>query len=483
MAASTDRMFKNIERVDRNTIKFTLSPTRVGYANSLVRAIKSYVPTIGFRADMTETGSTSDVKIFKNSTPMSNEMLADRIGLLLLHESNTDGWKSDKYLFKLHVKNESTTEYRHVVAADFEVLEKKGGDEAENEEGGARAEAADTERVKVANTKFFHPDPVSRQTSLIATLKPLIEGQEPEEIHLEAVATVGIGREHVRFSPICIAAYGYSLDTSKERITPIWINWLKEHKKVDPRELEKDQEKKEEFQREFRTLQIYRSYLVDAEGEPYSYDWTVESAGAVDPTVCVYRGCLAMADLCENYTTLDRGDLPDTIEIQPADSRLKGYDLILKGVDYTLGNALQTYIDDTFIATGMKDVSFCGFKVPHPLRDEGVLRIGFSSEDPSELTVREVVAAAAQGLMELFRGWASEWASGEAATYMEEPRKIWNVHAEAKEEEERAERPGVVMVQKQGEKKAAAVRTRAGQAPAVPAAAAATAAPVVVKKK
>lgn len=479
MASSAAPMFKSIQRADRNTIQFTLSPTRVGYANSLVRSIKSYVPTIGFRADMTETGSTSDVKIYRNSTPMSNEMLADRIGLLLIHETNTDGWDPERYIFKLNVKNESTTELRHVTAADFEVLEKKGDVRNLNEEEAAAANAtAGEERLKVPNTQFFRPDPVSRQTSLIATLKPLVEGQEPEEIHLEAVATVGIGREHVRFSPICIAAYGYSLDTSAERITPIWLNWLREHKKVDPRELDKDAEKKGEFEREFRTLQIYRSYLVDEKGEPYSYDWTVESAGALDPTTCVYRGCLAMADLCEKYSTIDKGDLPETITIQPADCRMKGFDCILTGVDYTLGNALQTYIDEHFIETEEKGVAFCGFKVPHPLRDEGVLRIGFDSEDISEMAVRESIAAAATGLVELYRGWAMEWAGGEAATYMEEPKKLWNMHAEAKDEEERAARPtNRVAVKKVGDERATVVRT--GR----PAAAPAAAAPVVVKKK
>lgn len=490
---STAPMFQNIKPVDANTLSFTLSPTRVGYSNSLVRSIKSHVRTVGFRADMTEYGSTSDVIIHKNSTPMSNEMLADRIGLLLVHVENVDAWDRDKYLFKLHVVNNSP-EIRHVTASDFEVLEKKGArrsaDEEEEDENanGEEKKGEDGERVKVPNTRFFRPDPVSQQTCLIATLKPFVEGQPPEEIHIEAFASVGIGRDHVRFSPVCIAAYGYTLDMSPEKVSARWITWLRENKNIDPKDLAKDEEKRKEFEKEFRSMEIYRSYLMDEQGEPYSYDWKVESAGVLHPSVCVYRGCLAMAELCQKYSDLASGDLPDTVEIRPADARLKGYDIIFQHEDYTLGNALQTWIDDAMVATGEKGVTFVGFKVPHPLRDEGVLRIGM--EDPSETAVREVLAAAATGLAEMFTRWAGEWEAGEASAYLSAPRKLWDVHAEAKEEEKKQERRGAVEVKKVGESRAKLVRptgaARPGPLPLQPgeeAAAGAPQLPVVIKKK
>ena len=77
-----DSVFKNLKQVDERTITFTLTPAKVAYANTLRRAIQTEVAVLGFRADMTDAGDTTDVKVIKNSTPMSNEMLADRIGLL-----------------------------------------------------------------------------------------------------------------------------------------------------------------------------------------------------------------------------------------------------------------------------------------------------------------------------------------------------------------------------------------------------------------
>ena len=51
--------FQNLQRVDNLTYKFTLTPTLVSYANTLRRLILTGVETVGFRADMTSTGSTT----------------------------------------------------------------------------------------------------------------------------------------------------------------------------------------------------------------------------------------------------------------------------------------------------------------------------------------------------------------------------------------------------------------------------------------
>ena len=81
--------------------KFTLSPIHVTYANTLRRIILTGIDTVAFRSDMTSTGTTTDVVIKQNDTPMTNEMLADRIGLVPLHIDNPLSWKRDEYVFTL----------------------------------------------------------------------------------------------------------------------------------------------------------------------------------------------------------------------------------------------------------------------------------------------------------------------------------------------------------------------------------------------
>ena len=210
-------VFQKFEVVDDKTLKFTMSPVCVTYANTLRRSVQTDVATLGFRADMLEDGSTSDVKIFKNSTPMSNEMLADRVGLLPIIMPESSTWDKESVLFRLRVKNE-TDSVRIVTASDFECLENQPTSE---------------ERVRIPNTKFFHPNPLTGETCIIAVLKPMADGQAPEEIDLETYATMGIGREHTRFNPVAQCAYAYTRDDDPAKILDLWKNWLLQQKKVD----------------------------------------------------------------------------------------------------------------------------------------------------------------------------------------------------------------------------------------------------------
>ena len=77
--------FLNVTQQDDRTYTFTLEGSHVTYANTLRRLMLTGVETVAFRSDMTPTGSTTDVAVKRNDTPMTNEMLADRIGLLPIH--------------------------------------------------------------------------------------------------------------------------------------------------------------------------------------------------------------------------------------------------------------------------------------------------------------------------------------------------------------------------------------------------------------
>ena len=425
--------FQNITRPDRRTLSFTLSPTRVSYANTLRRAIQTEVKILGFRADMIEDGSTTDVKIIKNSTPMSNEMLADRVGLLPIYNPPTiaSGWDKESVLFKLHVKNE-TPEYMYVKAGDFECYEKQ--------------ESEGDERKRIPNTKFFRPDPVTSDTCLLAVLKPYVEGQEPEEIHIEAYASLGIGKEHTRFNPTSQCSYGYTRDTNEARILELWQQWLREQKKVDPADLEKDAERKKILENEFRSLEINRCFKVDEEGEPNSFDFTVETIGMMDTYQILLRAFSAVTALASKYASITRGDLPESLEIRPANVRMKAYDFLFTGEDHTLGNLLQTWLDDNKLSRGPAEggVIFAGYNIPHPLRNEMVLRI--ATEDGKEQTARQVVAEAAKGCADIFSQFASDFIAVTSARASElaepetpivkDPPTVWEAHKEGKQVEE-----------------------------------------------
>lgn len=380
-------VFQEVKKVGRDAIRFRMAPTDVTFANTLRRCILTAVETVAFRSDMNELGKTSDVQVIRNTTPMTNEMLADRIGLLPVHVENPLDWNPDSHIFKLSVTNDSA-EPRDVVAADIQVF-KLG---------------KDGEEVLVPNNQFFHPDPVTGDTALIAVLKGKRVGQPPEAIELVAKASMGKGREHSRFNPVSQCSYRYTQDTDERRLNELFEKWVVQAKKIpDPKGLEEAQKK--ELKAEYNTMEIDRCYLMDDKGEPNSFDFVVETIGTLDPFYIVKRGCDAIAILCARYANLDTQALPQDVRVTPAANRLEGFDFTFQGQDHTLGNLLQSYID-LFLMDGSK-VTFVGYNVPHPLRDEMVLRIGIAGGQ--ELDARKVLAEAARGCVALSKGFADSW--------------------------------------------------------------------------
>jgi DNA-directed RNA polymerase subunit L len=380
-------VFQEVKKVGRDAIRFRMAPTDVTFANTLRRCILTAVETVAFRSDMNELGKTTDVQIIRNTTPMTNEMLADRIGLLPITVENPLDWDPNSYIFKLSVTNDSADSL-DVVAADIQVF-KKG---------------KDGEEVLVPNNQFFHPDPVTGDTALIAVLKGKRTGQPPEAIELVAKASMGKGREHSRFNPVSQCSYRYSLDTDERRLGELFEKWVIQAKKIpDPKGLEEAQKK--ELKAEYNTMEIDRCYLMDDKGEPNSFDFTVETIGTLDPYSIVKRGCDAIGLLCVRYVNLDTQSLPQDVRVTPAANRLEGYDFTFQGHDHTLGNLLQSYID-LFLMDGSK-VTYVGYNIPHPLRDEMVLRIGIAGGQ--EIDARKVLAEAARGCVALSKGFAESW--------------------------------------------------------------------------
>jgi DNA-directed RNA polymerase subunit L len=391
-APVTDSVFKAVQRESPNVLRFRMDPTLVGYANTLRRTMITDVETVAFRAEINESGATSDVTITANSTPMSNEMLAHRIGLIPIHVTKPLEWNPEEYKFSLNVTNTSTDPL-DVVASDITVLQNRGAEE---------------EALPVPSIQFFHPDPVTHDTALLAVLKGRITTQEPESITFTARATVGTGRENAAFMPVTSrCAYGYTLDDDEGRKKEIFNLWLIKNKKVNPTELESNPTRKGELEREFKTMEIQRCFKVNENGEPYSFDFLVESVGVLDPVYIVSRTIDILQTKLLRYGSIDSGDLPEGLKIRPADARMKGFDFIFQHEDHTLGNLLQTWMEQNLVDSG--EITYVGYKVPHPLRDEMLLRVGV--ESGLDTTARAAVAKAARECAQMFKNWAGNWAA------------------------------------------------------------------------
>lgn len=390
-APSRDSVFKNLKKVNDTILTFTLAPTHVSYANTLRRAVLTMVESVGFNADIQDSsGKTTDVTITKNSTPMSNEMLAHRIGLLPIHVKTPLLWNPDEYIFEIRAKNE-TTDSMDITADNITVKRVVGTDE---------------EPVAVPSREFFHPNRLTGDTCLLTVLKGRVGTQPPEELECSMIARMGTGRQNARYIPVSQCSYKYTVDTDEAKKKEVFTNWLTSSKKVTLADLETNPTRKGELEREFETMEAARCYLEEG-GEPYSFDYTLESVGVLSPEAILARALVVLQARCMRYATINVGDLPDNLRIQPADGALQGFDFLFTQEDHTLGNLFQTWIEQNAMNAGEgaePDISFVGYKVPHPLRDEMLLRVGVE-KDGQQVTARAAVARAAKGCADMFASW------------------------------------------------------------------------------
>ena len=456
---SSKTVFNNLAIVDENPnmLAFQLTDTNVAYANTLRRMVLTGVESVGFRSDMNDKGETSDVTVLVNTTPMTNEMLADRIGLIPVH-ATPDGWKKEDYQFELDITND-TDKTLPVTASDFTVRKKgavrrqniriggsnENNQNLENEENDNFGDQANSNpdnnnnqnnnqnnnnnnqnnndettyeepATAVANKEFFHPNPKTGDTCLIALLKAKQPNQAGQRIHLIASASVGTGRQHIRFSPVCQCSYWYTIDTDEGRQQMKFEKWLESYKNKKVADLKEattadGKPVLEILMKEFQTMEVQRCYKMNEQtGEPNSFDFVIESVGIETVEKIVERALRNIKAKCANYAKIDI-ERPKNLRVQPADARMKGFDFIFQNEDHTLGNLLQTYMDEHMMGT---DVTFVGYKVPHPLRDEMVLRVGVDfpfdeQKDGKDTAALEAVAKAATACASMFDQWLNEW--------------------------------------------------------------------------
>jgi DNA-directed RNA polymerase subunit L len=186
----------------------------------------------------------------------------------------------------------------------------------------------------------------------------------------------------------------------------MFVKWLDVAKKASA--VEKGSERYNELRREFNTMQIKRCFKINEKNEPFSFDFTVETAGVLPVQYIVKRACEVGENMCSRYVNIHHGDLPEEITISSADTRIIGYDFLIRGHDHTLGNLLQTWLVENHIqGEATPKVTYAGYSVPHPLRDEIILRIGV--EDGEEATARLALAEAAKGCVDMFQKLRIAW--------------------------------------------------------------------------
>jgi len=374
-----------------NLYRFTLENTHVTYANTLRRLIMTGVETVAFNADM-KNGTTSDVTILKNDSPMTNEMLAHRIGLLPIMYDNPVHFDTDAFTFVLQAKGKLDTS-TDVTCANFTIMKAALG------EG--------KEPTEVVTAKFFPPNPISKHYCLIATLPA-----GTTELHVLAKASRGAGRMNARYQPTSQCSYTYTLDDDRVRQEKYLDKWLRDTKMYSYTEGDKESPKYKAYVREFQTMEINRIYKQLPNGEPYSFDFVIESVGTLEVPYIISRACEIGKSMMSRFVNIDTvGFNPkeNGMTIQPSVKNPFGIDFIMEHQDHTFGNMIQTYLAENHMAdtlqsgSGIQPIVYVGYEIPHQLRDEMVLRIGvdITSTNP-EKDARLAFAQACKGCYQIF---------------------------------------------------------------------------------
>jgi DNA-directed RNA polymerase subunit L len=347
-----------------------------------------------------------------------NEMLAHRITLVPAAVRNLDGFDPARYQCVLSVKNDKkgpieTGGLLHVTAADFRVHEKQ--------EDGSFADLG-----APAASAMFPVDPITKQASLILTLRPQWNAEQPpEEIDLTAYPVIGRGRDHMGFCPVSQCSFENTRDEDPIRQERMFTEWLQAFKKIEDPTAEPP-EAIAAHRQEWGTMAIQRCFLIDEKGEPKSFAFTVESVGVRPVREIVAEGIASVIALVAPYADTEKSLADLGVIVQPPNSRMNGVDVIFDGQEHTLGNLLQTIITDIYINEAALDspIVFAGYKISHPLHRKMTLRLGFR-ENISANVVQKVIITAAERARTIFeelgRGWAALVGTGAAASNLSSP--------------------------------------------------------------
>jgi len=374
---------------------FRAAPMHVTVANTIRRQILAAVKTVGFK---TEPPEASDVHISVNTTPLVNEMLMHRIGMIPVFVTDPDSFNCDEYEFRINVENIGQTATA-VTSSDIQVIKI----------------ATDGSEQTLDTKDFFPVDPITKEGSLITILRPKYNiDSVPERLTMRAKASIGTGRQNMRYSSVAQCSYEYTPDTNPSRQELIFNNWLAVSKKVaDPSQIAP--ERLAELKREFDCLEIQRCYLQNMNGEPYDFSFHVESVGVLPVPSIIERGIQTCAQIVEPYLTFDT-EIPNddrnqpTVTISKAARRMQhSYEFLFQNEEHTLGNLLQTFLVERHV-DGKEEprLKYVGYKVPHPLRAEMMLVV--SPEDGQEATARLAIAKTCAYLKQYFNNMQLSWA-------------------------------------------------------------------------
>jgi len=315
-------MFKNYNYdkiADRHS--FNIENTDLGIINSIRRVILTEIPVIAFYGEEHPT-----IEILYNNTPLHNEFMIHRIGLIPLNikENITEKYEDDDYTFELNKENPNN-EMLNITTADFT--------------GNYKDKKLTSQEIK----EIFPANPITKSHILITRLR------FNEKIHLKANAIKRTAKINASFSPVSLSNFYYVID-------------------------------KNEADKTDNILDKERSYFKNEYGDPSKINFQIESINGLSYKYLFKKAIEILINKLENLIIkLDNRE----IEIEQVENLKNSFNFKIDDEDDTLGNLIQSLLHNKYIREKSKfnDITcdYVGYICPHPLIKQLLIRFTLST--------------------------------------------------------------------------------------------------------
>ncbi len=335
-----------VSRTDeRGELRFTIDKINVSLANALRRTILSDIPTFVFR---TFPYSECKASIVTNTSRLHNEILKQRLSCIPIHASDMEP-SIKEYQLEINVTADGN-DIRYVTTKDFKLKNKTTGKYL----------------TDVKCHEIFKQNEITGDYIEFARLLPkMSEYSEGEQLTMTCDLDIGTAKEDGAFNVVCTCAYQMTMDAAK--VDEAWR--IKEAELVKEGIATVGSDEMKAQRKNWSLLDAQRHTKDD------SFDFVVETVGVFTNSEIVHKAAQIMINKCTKFIQdIESGEnhiIPTVSTIQ------NGFDIELKGEDYTLGKVLEFFLHDKHYAED-QTVTYCAFRKIHPHNPDSMIRVGFA---------------------------------------------------------------------------------------------------------
>lgn len=324
-------------------LEFTIENIDVSLVNALRRIITAEIPTIVFRTfPYEENKATIDI----NTTRFNNEIIKQRLSCIPIYIDDIE-FPIEDYVMEVDIINDSK-EIIFITTKDFKI----------------KNISTNTYIKEVDRDKIFPPNKITGDYIDFIRLQPaLAENLNGEQLKLSCLLDKGTAKENGAFNIISTCAFGGTIDLALRDSK--WNEKIKELK-------DESKDNLEFIKKDWELLDGNRFVIKN------SFDFKIKSLGIYSNFKIMTQACNIIINKIKKFIS----DLNEKPIINPTVNTIDNcYDIILNNEDYTLGKVVEYLIYNKYFNS---EVSFCGFRKPHPHIDSSFIRVAFKEDLDNE---------------------------------------------------------------------------------------------------